>query len=169
MIGTLIYIVLAVCLIWGFKRGIVVQLGSLLAIALALAACHLFGDAATQAATYMLTGSHELPSDPAQSSMTHFAASCIGNLVLFVAVWLVVWLLSRLVKFAAKTIKLGLADSICGSVFMALKGGLIISFIINLAKVVAPESALATYNSTVTEWIADLAPMLLGFFQPLAS
>ena len=158
--------VLVASLLWGYKRGLVVQMGSLLAFAVALAACRIFGSAATDAVTAMM-GGNEVVNDPAQSSMTHFMASCIGHVTLFIIVWVGVWFLARTVKFVAKALHLGLLDGLGGALFMALKSGLIMSFFINFARFIAPNSALASSDSTIADAIGDLAPTLLGFIQPL--
>lgn len=73
----IILIILALSAIWGYKRGIVVQLGSLLAFALAIAACHLFGDAFS-AILINIFGGKDQPADPSQALMTKWTAECVG-------------------------------------------------------------------------------------------
>lgn len=161
-----VIVLLIASLLWGYKRGIVVQMGSLLAFALALAACHIFGDAATHAVMAMM-GGEDVVTDAAGSSMSAFMASCIGHVALFVIVWLGVWLLARTVKFMAKALHLGFIDSLGGALFMMLKTGVVMSFILNFARFMAPDSALGRADGIVAGFIGDLAPALLGFIQPL--
>lgn len=164
-IDLFIIVILVASAIWGYTRSIVKQLGSLLAFALALAACHIFGDLATDAVTSMM-GGEDTVSDPAQSSMTHFMAACIGHVALFVIVWIGVWFAAKAVKFVAKSLHLGLIDSVGGSLFMLLKAGVVLSFILNFARFMAPNSALGSCNGTISEIVVRLAPALLGFIQP---
>lgn len=155
-----IVILLVASLAWGYKRGIVVQMGSLLSFAVAIAACRILGDTVSDAVFSMMDGD-----DPSQSSMNLFMAKCIGHISVFLAAWLAVWLLARTVKFFAKAIHMGFIDSLAGALFMAFKTGLIISFIVNFAKVLAPGCALATNNGPVMTAISELAPFILGYVQ----
>lgn len=170
MTGLDIFVLILLCAaaIWGYTRGIVVQMGSLLAFALAIAACRIFGDAATSAVMAMMGGETAV-TDPAQSLMSRFMAECIANVALFLIVWIGVWFLSRAVKFVAKSLRLGFLDSLAGALFMLLKAGLVVSFIINFARFAAPNSALAQAQGWLMGGVADLAPQLLGFIQPMAS
>lgn len=168
-IEIVILIILALCLAWGYKKGVVVQLGSLLSFAIAIAACQIFGDAASDAVLAII--GHKPPeadaslTEMARESMAVYAAKVIGHTVLFLLVWLGVWLASRTVRFMAKSVHLGFIDAAAGALFMALKGALIMSIIVNFAKFVAPESGLATNDGPIIGGVADFAPMLLGFIQ----
>lgn len=170
MTGLNIFVLLLLCaaVIWGYRRGIVVQIGSLLAFALAIAVCRIFGGAATDIVMTTMGGKEKVI-NPAQSLMSRFMAECIANVTLFVIVWIGVWFLSRAVKFVANSLRLGFLDSLAGALFMLLKAGLVISFIINLARFAAPDSALAKAQGAIMGTLADLAPGLLGFIQPMAS
>ena len=94
-----IVILLVASLAWGYKRGIVVQLGSLLSFVVAIAACRIMGDAASNAIFSMMDGE-----DPSQSSMNMLMARCMGHIFVFLAAWLAVWLIARTIKFFAKAV-----------------------------------------------------------------
>ncbi|MDE5686234.1 MAG: CvpA family protein [Paramuribaculum sp.] len=164
----IILIILVLSAIWGYRRGIVVQLGSLLAFALAIAACHLFGDAVS-AILMNLFGGKDQPSDPAQALMTKWTAECVGHILLFLIVWGGVWLFARTVRYIGRKLCLGFLDSLAGAIFMLLKSGLVISFFVNCAKFIAPSSALARDTTGIGGFVAGLAPELLGFLQLSAS
>lgn len=170
MSGTdiIILIVLILSAIWGFRRGIVVQIGSLLAFALAIVACQLFGDAVS-AVVMDIFSDKNAAADPTQKLMADWTAECVGHVLLFVAVWTGVCFLARTVKYISRKLCLGFFDSLAGALFMLLKSGIIISFIINFAKFIAPSSALARDTDGIGGLIADLAPRLLGFLQLSAS
>ncbi|MCM1348818.1 MAG: CvpA family protein [Firmicutes bacterium] len=165
-IDLFIIVVLLAGAVWGYSRGLVVQLGSLVAFAVALVACRVLGDVAAHAVMAMM-GTDETAAAGTDGSMKLFMASCIGHVALFVIVWAGVWLLARTLKMMAKALHLGLLDGIGGGLFMVLKAGVIISFILNFARFVAPNSALAQSQSAVTEAVAKLAPALLGYIQPM--
>lgn len=160
----LIIVLLVASLAWGYKKGIIVQTGSLLSFFVALAACRILGDAASDAVYAMMDGS-----DPSQSLMNRFMASCIGHIAVFAAAWIGVWLLARTVKFFAKAIHIGFLDRACGSVFMALKTAMIISMVLAAARTFAPNSSLATSESPVIKGVSEIAPFILGFVQQSAS
>ncbi len=159
-----ILVLIAASLAWGYKKGIIVQMGSLLSFFVALAACRILGGAASKAVLAMMDGS-----DPAQNAVNQLMASCIGHIAVFVAAWIAVWLLARTVKFFAKAIHIGLLDRICGAIFMVLKTGMVISMILSAIRTVAPESAMATSDSPVIKGVSELAPFILGFVQQSAS
>lgn len=161
-------VVLIACLIWGYTKGIIVQLGSLLSFAIAIAACQIFGDAFTSVIEAIM-GGHEQVNDPANSAMSEFMASSVAHVLLFLIVWLAVWLIARAMKLVVRTARLGFIDRLAGALFMVLKSALIMSFVINFARWAAPSSALAGKDSVITDGVGDIAPMLLGFIEPYLS
>lgn len=158
----IVTILLIISAVWGFQRGVIVQIGSLLAIVVAIIICHIFGDAATSM-TVALMGGEESVTDPAQSSMSMFAAKCIGHISLFLVAWLGVWFVARTLRTMVKAVRLGFLDKICGALFMLLKCGIIISLFINFMRIVSPAGSIATASGPLTDRIAELAPRLLGF------
>lgn len=159
-----IVILLVASLAWGYKRGIVVQLGSLLSFVVAIAACRIMGDAASNAIFSMMDGE-----DPSQSSMNMLMARCMGHIFVFLAAWLAVWLIARTIKFFAKAVHMGFIDSLGGALFMVFKTGMVISFIISFAKVLAPGCGLATGDGPVLKALSGFAPLILGFVQQSAT
>lgn len=158
----IVTILLVISAVWGFQRGVIVQISSLLAIIVAIVMCHIFGDAATSMAAAMM-GGEEAVTDPAQSSMSMFAAKCIGHLSLFLFVWLGVWFVARTLKTMVKAVRLGFLDKLGGALFMLLKCGIVISLFINFMKVASPSGSIATATGPVIDPVANLAPQLLGF------
>lgn len=163
-----IIVVLVACLIWGYSKGIIVQLGSLLSFAVAIAACQILGDPFTSVIEAMMGGPEEV-ANPANSAMSHFMASSVAHVLLFLLIWLAVWLIARAMKLVVRTARIGFLDRAAGALFMMLKGALIMSFVINFARWAAPSSALAGNDSTIIGGVGDIAPMLLGFIEPYLS
>ncbi len=166
MFGIEIFIVilLVASLLWGYKKGIIVQMGSLVSFFVALATCRILGGVVSDAIFTAVHGDN-----PAYSSMDMFMAKCFGHIFVFVATWVVVWLMARTMKFFAKAIHIGFIDRITGALFMGLKTGMIVSLIINFAKTVAPESALAASKGPVSGVVSEIAPFILGFVQQSVS
>lgn len=163
-----IVVVLVACLFWGYSKGIIIQLGSLLSFAIAIAVCQIFGDAFTSVIEAIMGGPEQV-SNPANSAMSRFMASSVAHVILFLIVWLGVWLIARAMKLVVRTARLGFIDRMAGALFMVLKGALIMSFIISFARWAAPASALAGKDSVIIDSVGDVAPMLLGFIEPYIS
>lgn len=154
MFDIIILVLTGVALIVGYSRGIVRQIGSLVAFVAALVACHLFGDAASRWAASVLSVS--------DSASGGFAASVIGNVVLFVIVWGGLGLVARLIHEAVKAVKLGWLNSILGALFMAFKVIIGISLLINIWLVASPDAAIRSEGGVAVKAVTEAGPMLLG-------
>lgn len=152
--------VLVLTAVWGYRRGVVMQIGSLLAFVLAIVVCRLFGDAATDVVASMIGEGKEASVDP----MSRMVASTIGHVALFLIVWLGVGLTARALKLVVHTVHLGIVDRLAGALFMAFKAALVASFIVNFAEAVAPASSVANPCGELGRYVKALAPTLLGFF-----
>lgn len=158
IITILIIITLVASLIVGFRRGIVREVGSLCGIVLALLACRLFGDAATDVASTVLSVKEE------NSAFSHYAAAVVGRGCLFLLVWLGVYIVARLLRSAIHAVHLGILDRLTGALFCCLKWNLVLSLLLNLAHIVSPSSDIWTPaggKAVVDSWLA-FAPWLFG-------
>lgn len=154
----IILIVLLLALMFGYKRGLIVQLGSLLAVIIAIVICHLFGDAATSMFYNPAEGGSEV-----ENSMSLFAAALFGRMLLFAVVWAAVWFVARSLKQIIKVVHLGFFDRLGGAVFMLLKCAILLSLLLNIAKVVSPDGSIATSTNSLVTSVTGFAPFLLGF------
>lgn len=154
----LIIITLVASLIVGFRRGIVREVGSLCGIVLALLACRMFGDAATDVAATVMNVSEE------NSAFSHYAAAVVGHGTLFLLVWLGVYIVARLLRSAIHAVKLGILDRMIGALFCCVKWNLVLSLLLNLAHIVSPASdiwAPAGGKAVIDSWLA-FAPWVFG-------
>lgn len=160
-IDIIILIVFAGAVFVGIRKGIIAQIGSVAAIVLGILACRLFGDKATEITCALIP---ELTSDSATS---HYAASVLGNVLLFVLVYLSAKLLASLVKTAAHALMLGILDRVLGVVFCMFKWFLVMSIVLNLWLALFPSSGLVSSskigNGLAVRTVLDIAPRVFGF------
>lgn len=160
MIFDIIIILAAVvALILGFRKGIISQLCSLIAIVMGVLACQAFGDDATRLVA-ACTGT-----DISAHGQSYYACAVVGHVGLFIIVWLGVWLVSRLTSATVRVAHLSQIDSWLGAPFMCFKWVLIISILLNVWKAIVPSSTLMEQAGPVTERVAAFAPWLLGVWQ----
>lgn len=157
-IDILIYIAIGIAAIVGYRMGIIQQVGSLSALLLALLACYFFGDVATDCAALFM-GADSATALPQEE---YWGAMLLGHILLFVAVWLSVGIISRLLKKIAKAACLGPIDGLFGATFMTLKILIAISIILNIWAFIAPENDFLNSGSQTTKFTAELCPALLG-------
>lgn len=146
--------------VYGFYRGVIAQIGSVAAVIVGIIACRVWGDDATDFAATLLP---ELTSNP---DTARYACSVIGNVALFLLVYLTVKLLASLIKKVANALLLGFVDKIIGSIFCIFKWFLITSLILNVWCLVFPDSNIVKSSSIAggkaLEAILELAPALFG-------
>lgn len=151
-IDIIIYVILSAAAILGYSRGFVRQAGAICALILAVIAAHMFGPWAME---HLFAGAAE----PEESSMNAYGAATAGYAVVFVVVWIAVWLTSRLLHGALKTIKLGGLNSLAGALFTALEWALGMSLVLNLWHMVSTSWQPCTLTS---KYVMSLLPWLTG-------
>ncbi len=151
-------IVTAIGLIFGFRRGIVREAVSLIAIVLGIMACRLFSAPATAAMSKLLG------IDPSDASLSHYTASVLGCLVIFLIVWISVFLLGRILRGAVHAVKLGVLDSCIGALYCSGKWLLILSLLLNLIYLIAPAASMWGTNPPqgIIKACLGFAPWLFG-------
>lgn len=146
-------IVFVVSVVLGFRKGMMVQAGSLGGILLGVVLCHLFGDrcaaliAGTQSPTYV---------------------DCVlANIIIFIAGYLSVRAVAHFFKKLTHALALGGLDRLGGAVFSLFQWMLALSIVLNLWHMVKPTTnflALSTLgNGHAIEAVMSLAPGLLGW------
>ena len=130
--------IVAAC--WGAWRGFIPQLGSFVAILLGIVACQLFGAKAA-----------------AMLSLPLIAA----DILLFIAVYLAVTLLSRVIHRTARALLLGPVDRLAGGAFGIVKWLILASLLLNVWLAFDPASAIA--RGRLTPAVVRIVPRLLGY------
>ena len=158
MIDIVIYIAIGIAAIVGYRYGVIRQIGSLSALLLAVVACYIFGDAATDfVASFM-----EAESANALNPEEYWTATMIGHITLFVAVWICIGLASNVISKVAKATCLEPVDGVFGAVFMTLKILIAISVILNIWGFIQPETDFINSSSPVVKFTYELWPKLMG-------
>lgn len=152
----------------GYRKGAIAQIGSLAAIAAAVIACRTSGEWAAEIAARFLGAD-----DPAASSMTIYSAKVLGYGALFGIVWLGVWLIAGFFRKATHAIMLGTVDRVAGSVFLILKWFMVISLMLNLWKIIDPESQLFSSSKLaggeLLRLVMEMTPWILGVLKGMAT
>lgn len=163
IIDILFIILLAGGAVLGFKKGAIKQLASVVAVAAAIIACRAAGPLAASIVVPIVGAD-----DPAASSMTVYSAQVLGYGGLFLIVWLGVWLIAGFFRKATYAVKLSLIDRIAGAVFLPLKWFMVVSLMLNLWKMIYPDSTLFS-SSKLVAMVMELAPAVLGALKEVAT
>ncbi len=155
----IILIVLALgAAVIGYRRGAIRQAASIGGILVALFAVRMAGDKSSAAVAGMIGQS---PAD--------YASRIIGCGLLFVAVWVGCWLLGRMLRLSVRAVMLGTVDSVAGSLFLIFKWGLVVSLLLNLWRVVSPDSGIFVSSrlmgGRIFAAVMDMAPAVMGFLR----
>lgn len=147
-IDILIIIVAVAGAVVGFARGIIAQVGQIVAIIGSIVLCRLFGGTVAS-----IFGS---PDD--------FGNVIIAYAIVFVAGYLLIWLVARMLRGVIHTARLGIADSLAGAVFKTVQWLLIVSLAMNLYAAVGGDKEIT--DAPGKPWrsaVADFAPSVLGY------
>ncbi|MBQ9073326.1 MAG: CvpA family protein [Muribaculaceae bacterium] len=160
VIDIIIVVVFVGAIIYGLYKGIIAQLGSLGGILLGILACRLWGDDVAD----LIAGI--LPAATSDAQTAAYVNSIIANVLLFLVVYLLVKLLAGAIKKLTHALALGIIDRILGAIFGLFKWFLVFSIILNVYNVFFPvgetlkSSEIA--NGLAAKTIMDLAPTLFG-------
>jgi membrane protein required for colicin V production len=134
----IIAIGIAAC-VRGAWSGFIAQIGSLIAILAAIVSCQVFGDTVAQWLD---------------------APIVVAWVLLFVAVYLGVVIVSRMVRGVSRAMHLGTIDRIGGGLFYLFKWLVVASLLINIWLVFSPQSTIS--HGVVASTVKPLSPRLLG-------
>ena len=134
-IDIIIILLLAYGGISGYMRGLVKQLGSIIALIIAIPVCIYYGDFATNYLISVVPSATEWVAPDYTTKIVAYSA-------LFILVVLVISIISSFFKSIINTIHLGVFDSILGSIFKIFKLFLILSIGLNIWFAVKPESSI---------------------------
>lgn len=148
-----ILIVFVASVVWGFRKGIAVQLGAFAGLLLGVLLCHLFGD--------------YVACRIAGESAPSYVDSVIANIVLFIIGFLSATAVAHFFKSALRSLQLGGLDRIGGAIFCCFEWMLVLSVLLNVWLMVKPSTSLRALsnlgNGHAIEAITALAPNLLGW------
>ena len=160
VVDIIIVLAAVVCLVLGFRKGLISQLCSLIAIVMGVLACQAFGDDATR-----LVGACTGVDTAARGTQSYYAVVVVAHVGLFLLVWLGVWLVSHIISATFRVAHLSEINRWLGAPFMSFKCLLIISILLNVWRVIVPQSTLFEQTGWVVDRTAALAPWLLGVWR----
>lgn len=131
----------------GWTKGFIGQISQLIGIILAIAACRIFGDYVTG-----LIAGHN-----ANDTVIY---TVIAYTLLFLAVYIIVWLIAKMLLSAIHVLHVGILNRIGGAIFCICKWMILVSLVLNVYAALVPDTALSAsrlYNKTLA-----FAPWILG-------
>jgi len=151
-------IILLIPLIWGFykgfRKGLIVELASILAIILGIYACAKFSDVV---AGFLGTKLH--------SSVSSVYLSVLADVLLFIGILILVFFIAKRIQKLAEALFLGIANRLLGGLFGALKWALVISFVLYFFDILNTKAGIVNdetlQHSVVYEHLIKLAPLIM--------
>ncbi|MDE6085781.1 MAG: CvpA family protein [Muribaculaceae bacterium] len=163
-IDIIIIVVFFGAVIYGYWKGVIVQLGSLAGILLGILACRLFGPWLTE-----VLGGATGSSDAIDMG---YINGIIANVILFILGFLCAKLVARLVKTVTTAVKLSIVDKLLGVIFCLFEWFLVLSILLNVWQVLRPGVNVAASSTLgrgrAARAVMDLAPAVLGTQTALA-
>lgn len=168
VLDILFLILLAGGAVIGYRKGAIKQLASVAAVIAAVIACRIAGDYAVSLVKPLIGADA-----PDASSMTVYAAQVLGYGALFGVVWFGVWLIGGFLRKATHAVMLGPLDRVAGSVFLVLKWFMVVSLMLNLWKIISPDSPLFSSSKLaggeVMRLVMEMTPWILGALKGIAT
>lgn len=155
----IVIVVAAVAVIKGFHSGFTGQISGILGFAFGTVCSHVFSDQAESVIRFLFPG--------LQGHVgAGFIYSVTAAALIYVVVFLLFRLLTRVLKSAMQVFYVGMLDKLLGSAFCLAKYMLLLSIIYNLIVCINPSSQLVKFatadDGNVVECVMLLAPELLG-------
>ncbi len=152
-------IVFVVSVAYGFKKGIIVQAGSLGGIIFGVLLCRLAGP--------WLTGVIAGGGAGWEAAQPTYVDSILAKIILFIAGYLSVKAVAHFCKQLSHAMALGALDRLGGALFSLFQWMLVLSILLNMWIVIKPQTdfnAMSTLgNGHAIEAVVGLAPALMGW------
>lgn len=158
MIDIIICVAVGLGLYAGYRRGAIVQIGSIAGVVAAIVASRLIGDPASRLVASLFGWAPG-------STEAMMIAPFVGHLIIFILAWWAAGLLSGVLRDAIKAIHRGIVDSICGAAVMGLKVLIAASILLNLWVISddAFEHGKKKVGGPVAQTALHIVPDLLGY------
>lgn len=157
-IDIIIIIVFIGAVIYGYWKGVIVQIGSLAGILLGILACRLFGP--------WLTGVLGGATGDSDSIDMGYINSVIANVILFLLGFISAKLVAKLVKTVTTAVKLSVVDKLLGVIFCLFEWFLVLSILLNVWQVLRPGNDITSSSrlggGRAARVVMEIAPTVLG-------
>jgi membrane protein required for colicin V production len=142
----LIVTILAYGLIRGIFRGLVREISSIVGVLGGFYAAYLYYPHAAKLMSAWISNSAYL--------------NILSYLVIFSMVVIIVGILAVVIKYLLNIAYLGWVDRVCGALFGALKGGLVICVLFIVLTAFLPKGASIVKNSTLSPYVATVSEVI---------
>ncbi len=153
-----IIVLFIVAVLYGYRKGIIVQIGSLGGVLAGIICCHLFNDALTSLINPLIAEVESLKS-------VEYAGFVIANVLLFLAGFLLMGLVAGALKKLVHALCLGIFDNVAGAIFSVFAWFLALSLLLNVWQAFSPDksilnSSIINHDKSATP-VMNLAPAML--------
>lgn len=158
-IDILMLIVFVGAVIFGYRKGVIVQMGAVGGVIVGILACRLFG-------AWFAGILGGVTSSDAGSIDVGYVNGVIANVILFILGYVAARLVARLVKTVTHAVKLAIIDRLCGVVFCLFEWFLILSILLNIWLIIRPDADVTAMSrlggGRAVKVVIDLAPTVFG-------
>lgn len=152
-VSLILIIALVAAALWGWHKGFLTQLGAAGGLIIGVVACRLLGPVAME---------HIPVADVTESFPRHYLQICGIYAGIYIAAYLVVVMVTKLMKLIVGKLCLGPVDSLAGAIVGLLKWAVPLSLGLNLVGLLWPGIEIFTAHNPVIDTVAGFAPWLLG-------
>lgn len=151
-------IILAIPLAWGlfkgFRKGLIVEIASILAIIMGIYACSRFSD---MVAAYIGENLH--------THLSSLYLSIIATVLVFVGILILVFFLAKRLEKVAEALHFGLINHLLGAIFGLLKWALLLSVILYFFDILNTRAGIVNAASLQHSWLyshlVQFAPLIM--------
>lgn len=153
----LLIVVFVISVIYGVRRGVILQLGAVGGIVIGIVACRVITPLLCEGL---------LNADADTDPQGAYVDTVIVNIVVFMVAYFGTRLVSRALNNAVRVLHLKPIDRICGAIFSLFEWMLGLSLLLNVANVIMPGAHIPERSrlsgGRAIEAVMDLAPDILG-------
>ena len=154
-IDILILLIFIISIIYGLRRGVFSQLGSVGGVIVGIIACRLFSGPVTD----LFTGDNPDPNDL-------YVSGVFANVLIFIVGFIAARLVAHLIKSVSNSLHLTIFDRIAGALFSLFEWFLIFSLLLNIWQAFRPDiditSGSRIADGRAAKAVVDFAPKILG-------
>lgn len=148
-------LIFAGAIIYGYQRGLFVQLGAVGGILLGVIACRLFADGLAQKFA---------PANATENDV--YVSGIFANVLIFIVVYLISRYVFHFVKGVTRALKLSVVDRLAGVVFAIFEWFFFASLALNIWQAFQPQADISGYSKLnkgrLLAAVREFAPTVLG-------
>lgn len=151
ILDILLILIVIAGIVLGYRRGILAQCASLLGVILGIIMCRVF--AGPLADSFI---------SPADTEHTRVTTTILCYVLIFMACYIAMRMLSGTIRSIVSTLHLGVFDNIGGAVFKSLEWLLALSLLLNVLQAVLPDTHIHSSRPALDRFVYDFGPKVIG-------